>query len=352
MRALLFMFSISFVLAVPAGAAAVRVTTDPRIELMTTVQLLAEYPILTSLDSPYKRDVLAYFSHHKDHPAVTRFREMYSQGFAFDAVPKLLLALTPPPELKPRVAVPADAEERAGGKEKMDQFVAALRDFVNQSGFMSFYEAHRGTYEHAVETTRPVAENAVSALSRYAGKDLNGSTIVLGMLLHDGGFAVFYDLPDGSVEAVAVLGPTAAREAFLTFGSETQIKALATHEFGHTFVNPLTTKHQVQVAKLESLYEPIAEKMRVQSYPVWEIAVNEHIVRAITIRMAYLDGSQEAGDKELQRQKDRGFQYVEALTERLKEYEGARDRYPTIGDFYPRLLEVFHAFNTPSSTRP
>ena len=36
-----------------------------------------------------------------------------------------------------------------------------------------------------------------------------------------------------------------------------------------------------------------------------------------------------------------GFAYVEALTERLKEYEQNRDRYPTFHDFAPRLIAVF-----------
>lgn len=341
MRAIPLLLTLSLVLAAPAGAASVRVVTDPRIELMTVVQLLADYPVLSSFDSPYRRDVQVYFSRHKDHPVVPLFHEMFAQGFGFDAVPHLLLALTPPPELKPRFALSKELEGRAGGKEKIDQFVTALRDFAHRSRFMIFYEAHQGTYEQVVESTRPVAEHAVAALSRYAGKDLNGSTIVLGMLLHAGGFAVFYDLPDGSVEATAILGPRSIQEAFLSFGSENQIKGMTMHEFSHTFVNPLTEKHWGALARHEALYAPIAEKMRRQAYPVWEIAVNEHIVRAITIRMAYLDGGQEVGDKELRQQKDRGFQYVEALVERLKEYEGARDRYPTIAEFYPRLLRVF-----------
>ncbi len=36
-----------------------------------------------------------------------------------------------------------------------------------------------------------------------------------------------------------------------------------------------------------------------------------------------------------------GFIYIAALAERLKEYEGQPDKYPTFADFYPRLIDVF-----------
>ena len=345
MRAMPLLFSLSLVLAAPAGAAeaetAVRVVVDPRVELMTAVQLLTDYPVLTRHDSPYRRDVKAYFSRFQDHPVVGMFHGMSQQGFAFDAVPFAVLAFTDPPELKPRVAVPEHTVERAGGRERLDQFMAELRSFAKRSDFPSFFAAHRGTYEQVIENARPAAEKAVAALARYSGMDLKGGTIVLGPLLHGGGFAAFYDQPDGTVEAIALMGPSGVENGFHVYGSAAQLASLTTHEFSHTFVNPLTERHWEELEKHAGLYEPIAEKMKAQAYPLWKHAVNEHLVRAVTLRLAYLEGGQEVGDQELQRQKDRGFQYVEALAERLKEYEAARDRYPTIGDFYPRLVAVF-----------
>jgi Domain of unknown function (DUF4932) len=269
------------------------------------------------------------------------FNEMSQQGFSFDAVPIAILAFSDPPELKPRVAVPEYALERAGGRKRLDPFMKELRSFARQSDFLSFFAAHRGTYDQVIENARPAAEKAVSALARYSGMDLKGGTIALGPLLHGGGFAAFYDRPGGAPEAIALMGPSAVVDGFPVYGSVTQIAGLTTHEFSHTFVNPLTERHREEVAKYAALYEPIAEKMKAQAYPHWETTVNEHIVRAVTIRLAYLEGGQEVGDKELQKQKDRGFQYIEALTERLKEYESARDKYPTIAEFYPRLVEVF-----------
>lgn len=345
MRAIPLLLILALVLAAPVRATeaetSVRVVVDSRVELMTVVQLLTNYPVLTQHDSPYRRDVKAYFSRFQDHPVMGVFKEMSQQGFAFDAVPFAVLAFTDPPELKPRVVVPEQAVERAGGRKRLDQFMEELRSFAMQSDFRAFFEAHRGTYEQVIENARPAAEKAVAALARYSGMDLKGGTIVLGPLLHGGGFAAFYDKPDGTVEAIALMGPSGVENGFHVYGSAAQIAGLTTHEFSHTFVNPLTERHWEDLEKYAGLYEPIAEKMRSQAYPFWKHTVNEHIVRAVTIRLAYLEGGQEVGDKELQKQKDRGFQYVEALTERLKEYEAARDKYPTVAEFYPRLVEVF-----------
>jgi len=81
--------------------------------------------------------------------------------------------------------------------------------------------------------------------------------------------------------------------------------------------------------------------MRSQAYATWEICVNEHIVRAVTTRLAYLYLGQNAGDAALANEKGRGFYYIEALCESLEDYESNRDTYPTFESFYPQLIKVF-----------
>jgi hypothetical protein len=50
-------------------------------------------------------------------------------------------------------------------------------------------------------------------------------------------------------------------------------------------VNPVTAKHIDEVNKYSKLYDPIADIMKSNAYPNWEICVNEHIVRAVTARL-------------------------------------------------------------------
>jgi hypothetical protein len=73
---------------VRAESNGVSVAVDPRIELMTAIQLLAGYPILTSHFTPYRSDVAEYFAPYRAHQAVAYFDTLFDSGFAFDAVPK------------------------------------------------------------------------------------------------------------------------------------------------------------------------------------------------------------------------------------------------------------------------
>jgi hypothetical protein len=87
----------------------------------------------------------------------------------------------------------------------------------------------------------------------------------------------------------------------------------------------------------------LGEVMRRQAYGNWESTVNEHIVRAVTTRLAYLHYGAEAGDRALRGEQERGFIHVAALCAALERYEAARDTYPTLNDFYPELLAALPA---------
>jgi hypothetical protein len=81
--------------------------------------------------------------------------------------------------------------------------------------------------------------------------------------------------------------------------------------------------------------------MRASAYPQWLTVVIEHVDRAVAVRLAFGELGEDAGEQALEYEKASSFAYVEALAERLKEYEQHRDRYPTFRDFAPRLIAVF-----------
>lgn len=169
----------------------------------------------------------------------------------------------------------------------------------------------------------------------------HGYTIILAPLFHEGGFGGWIQRPDGRFDVYAILGPTDTFEGIPIFWPSAWLKYIVWHEFGHSFVNPITERFRQEIAKYSSLYDPIAEVMKKQAYGDWESCVNEHIIRAIEIRRIYREMGKAAADIMLQEEKSQGFIYIEALSERLKDYETQRDRYPTFLDFYPELIKVF-----------
>jgi hypothetical protein len=91
----------------------------------------------------------------------------------------------------------------------------------------------------------------------------------------------------------------------------------------------------------EDLYTLLSEQMDQIGYTRWLDCANEHLVRAVTARLAHHHIGAEAGRQALRDESGRGFRYIHALARRLEEYENHREAYPTFASFFPRLIAVF-----------
>ncbi len=329
---------------------AVNITVDSRIELLAAVQFLSgydrRYRLITSSDSPYKRDVREYFSRHKNHPAVKLFDQMSAEGFSFDAPPAAMLYLSEPPELAVKLPFTGYLNKRAGGAKRLNRFVELLRSFAEETEFMVFFTAHNGTFQQVIANAerKMGGINYAQTLEDYYGMRQNSYNIILAPLF-SGGFGPRIERSDGKYDIYNILGPMDAKNGLPAFGSESSFRHLAWHEFSHSFVNPTTAKFDKQISKYKNLYEPISSKMKSQAYGNWQTCVNEHIVRAVTTRLTHREIGSEAGEDALYREKSRGFPYVRALCESLVGYEEQRDKYPTFADFYPELVRVFEGLS-------
>ncbi|HUF03417.1 MAG TPA: DUF4932 domain-containing protein [Aridibacter sp.] len=328
-------------------ATGVSVDVDPRIELMSVLQVLTGYMLVTRDDSDYKQEVLQSFSSYSEHRAVKMYAEMSARGFAFDVVPKLFISLTKPPDLELRVSPSEQVITSAGGKEAVDEFIAALNEFVDKSKFVKFFKRNRSVYGRVVESNKANILSSIKGLNEYVGVKQRNSHVVLGMLLHDGGFAAsFYE--KGEFHAYSFIGPAGTKDGLADFGEPQRISRLVSHEFSHTVVNRLTAENMSEITRFSSLLDPIAEKMAKQAYPTWEIVVNEHIVRAVTLRLILKAEGEESFNAALEKEEQRGFKYVRPITEKLEKYEVNREKYPVLGDFYPEFINVLRKIKSVS----
>lgn len=312
------------------------VVIDPRIELMAILQLLGDHFLLARDVSPIRRDALAWFRDHRNATAVELLRRRSSSGFSFDAVPKAFAHLTPPPALALRDDVPPDIVERAGGAEALAEIAAAVREFHRASDFDTFFRAHSGSHAAVVSRVAGPAAEALEELRAYSGEDLRGVRLVLGLLLHDGGFAM---AGHEGMPAQAFIGPVGTAEGLPDFGDARRLGPLVWHEFGHVFVNPLTARHADRVASLAPMMEPIRAAMVQNAYPDWPTVVNEHVVRALEVRLAARSLGEVAAEQVLHDHERRGFAYLQAVVTSLETYEASRREHPTLASYYPRLLE-------------
>jgi hypothetical protein len=192
----------------------------------------------------------------------------------------------------------------------------------------------------------------VGILEAYFGSGKHSYNVILMPLAVELGFGTRVEQTKGAWAIYHMMGRSSVKNGAPVFGRGGifALRTIVWHEFGHSFVNPLTEAHRAEVMKYESLFAPIAAAMQRQAYS-WEPAVNEHIIRAITSRLATKVVGEEVGASELQADKRNGFMYIEPLAERLKEYESHRDRYPTFASFYPRLLDVFREEQEKAASR-
>ena len=337
----------------PVGeSASISVTVDPRIELLAVVQLSSGYggrasQVLTRYDFTYKKHVELQFSTYRDHPVMGLFNDMSRRGFSFDAPVAAIVHYSDPPALQPIAPLPDDVIRRAGGREQLDDFIEALRDFCRTSFFLEFYEQHRPFYDTILAKARTKIESIdVSVVESYYGTAHRSYNIVLSPLFHPGGYGPRVVRDDGEVDIYSVNGPLSVEgeaDPVPVFGGVDDFRYLVWHEFSHSFINPLVDTYAERVDACEPLFEPMREVMFRQAYRQWRTCVYEHIVRAVTCRLAFLEGGMNAGIAAMREESSRGFRYVQPLCEALKRYEGDRETYPTLADFFEELIKVFEA---------
>ncbi len=330
---------------VEAGEHQLQIVVDPRIELLAVVQSLGDYGsktgLITTFDFSYKREVADYFRPFGKERAVEIFGEMSGHGFNFDAPPTAMLFFSDPPEILPRHPVPEEILERAGGREKLDEFMGALREFAKKSDFMKFYESRREWYARIAGCAQDsIHGDYVRMLENYYGMTQASYTIILAPLV-TGGFGPRVEVMPGHYSLYNICGPIGMQDSLPNFGTVENFRHIAWHEFSHSFVNPATDRFGKDVDRYSGLFDRISDEMHGMAYSNWRTCVNEHIVRAVTTRLTYREAGKAAGDASMRRERGRGFAYIRELCSALEDYENRRERYATFVDFYPKLVDVF-----------
>ncbi len=319
------------------------ISVDPRIELLVSVQLESNYFRLNNQDSKYGKEMDSFFQPYKSHSAVRSFQTISKTSFNYDAPPTAALYFDVPLGMKQHTAFTTYLTQRGGGEKKLDAFFNSLQNFAVQSNFESFYTTHKELYQDMVDKVYDNLGNMdlVNDLEEYYRVQKDEYHIILSPLLHSGGYGPQIETSEGKTKVYGILGPDAMDEQGIPQFSTDFIKYLVWHEFSHSFVNPLTEKYREEVNRYDSLLAPISGKMQAMAYGNWDTCVNEHIVRAVTSRLAALKDGEDVGLTALKQEKAQGFAYIEALSKKLEEFEQNPGKWSSFEAFYPELIGVF-----------
>lgn len=328
----------------------IHVSVTPNTELLSIVQYLATQQDgnMTNYTFEYKKSIDKYFNKFKDHETVKFVNKLAQDGFSYDAPPTAVLYLDNEFNLKQDMQYTPYLISRANGQENLNTLSQLLKKFYVDTNFEQFYTSNLKYYDQIVNTTLEAMEtkNYVKELEDYYGLKQKSYNLILVSLYHHGGYGPRVESKKNQYDIYSIIGPSGTKDNHPIFGDKEYFKYLQRHEFSHSFVNPLGEVNQEHLNKYSRLYDPIQEVMSAQAYSEWSIAVNEHIVRAVTTRMAYKDSKQE-GDYWLQYEKDNCFIYIDELLKKLEIYENNRDKYPTFETFYPELIKAFEYYLSP-----
>ena len=319
------------------------ISIDPRQELLSTVQLLSHYP-RGNRDLPYSKEKINYFKSFSSQEAVA-MTDSLAQKYIFtdDAPITFMLYLSQPPELEQQIPFTDYLKKRSGGGDNMEQYRKALEQFAEASNFKTFWNSRIPFYNQILDST--IAEmggrNLLNDVEEYFNEPKEGYNIII-MPSYTGGTGPSITDANGKVILYSCVGANNMKDN-IPYLDKNYLLGLVWHEFSHSFVNPETSKQldRVNSASEDKLYEPIKSYMLKQGYINWETGVNEHIVRAVNVRLHELHLGAEAGKASIKDELNQGFIYIEPLVEKLKDFEVQRTQNRiTFSEYYPQLLDV------------
>lgn len=316
-----------------------KVLLDPRTELLSVIQLLGNYGkkfgLVTEKQSAYKTSVINWFTDGKEHRAVKLSDEMGAAGFSFDAPHNLMLYLSNPPELALKTPLSDYLLDRGGSMENMDEYISSFREFAVEYNFIDFYEQNKNYYKTII---RNYNENSPKVdykkqMEGYYG-NVPGNYISILTLLLRGNYGMEFD---NDVYSIMGLNGTTEFDS----SKNDMLQHLIWHELSHPIINPLTAQYKDILKSTEILFKPIKHKMISQAYPTWEICVNEHIIRAITNRLALKHFGEETYNFLNLEDENKGFIYLKNVIQKLIDYEHNRGEYLTIDLYYIEIMNTF-----------
>lgn len=337
----------------PAARPALRARVDPRIELMSIIFRLAgnpEYNMPCS-NSPYSYAVEKHFGRFNSHPVIRKAKELRNQrGICFDAVPTLAVHLTDAAELKEKIPfdpLPPRLDPRWKPNEARE-FLELLRQFVEDSDFAGFVEAHRPLYvASAIRMNQVLRRYDIRRwLDEYFGVQPEAEYgVIVGLLVGGGNYGTSVQYPDGREEITPVIGCAHFDEHGIPVIDDAAWLPTIVHEFCHPYSNPLFQKNPEPFRRAGTkLFERNRQAMASQAYGSWQAVICETLVRASVVRYLAVNHGKEIAAKELKEQQGRSFKWLPGLCDKLEEYEARRDRYPTFEQFLPEVARYLDSY--------
>lgn len=330
----------------------IKVSVDPRIELVTIVCRLAGYGEYNrGMTISYNADIDKYFARFKNHPAIVLARKLRkTNSIGYDAPMSLAVYMNDSESCSARVPLnplPEGVDHR-WTPETAISFLEALHKFSEDTDFSSFLKSHEELYRVTAERMNSLIQKKriPEWFEKYFGKQSGIDFIVVPALVNGGCcYGPSATLQNEKKEVYSVIGIWQMDKKGLPVFND-DLTSTIVHEFSHSYVNPLVDKQIGEFKKSGGKIFPLVKDiMQKQAYPTWQIIIYESVVRACCIRYSLAIKETKAAEDEIGYNKENGFIWTGELVALLDKYEKQRDKYPTLDEFMPQVVAFFNAYS-------
>ncbi len=210
------------------------------------------------------------------------------------------------------------------------KFIEALNNLYKEVKFDEYLSKNKPYYDIVIEQVKSglPGSNFVPAMESFYKRGFGSYHLIPSLTIPTSmGFGVSYT-KNNEVVVNNVFGPLWVQHLEnsvnpdLGFGDKKRIRELSTHEFGHSFVNPvIDSVPQSLIDETRPLFDTIKEAMSGQAYSDWKICLYEHFVRAGEIIIARNLGYREEAENLLnQYVVTRKFIYLPIIIKVLEDY--------------------------------
>lgn len=318
-----------------------RISIDPRMELLSTIQTLSNYKVLNRR-IPYNKDIQTYFDSFSSQNAVTITDELVNKhGFSYDAPVTFMLHLSQVPELKQQIQYSDYLVKRANNKENLEKYREAILQFAKETDFSKFWKSKNEYYSKIVDlTANEISDiDLTTVIEKYFNETQNSYSLIISPSF-SGGYGPKIPAANGKFDIYSCISTTNEKDG-IPYLNKNSLIYYVWHEFGHSFVNPQAEKYSSRIASYDILFEPIRADMSRQAYGDLSTCINELIIRAINVRLQEINNGSAAAKNLLNQELGKRFIYIQPIIDKLKVFEKQRDSENiTFSDFYPQLLDV------------
>lgn len=316
---------------------------DDKIETLYSIAFLNNYFLIGPHDNFHKRKLKKEFIGLKEHRAVKLFDSLVNtSSFSGDKILKWVMQFDSFPNLTP-IKSPTEPITYSTNDDLLFEFKKEFLKFHNDASFQKFLNQVSSINQKVInQVNKSKTINELPFyLEEYYGNKLNSYNLILSPFLHTGGFNVEMVLLNKQKEISSIIGPNGEIDFIPYFDKDYMETDMILHEFGHSFVNPISDQYLEEIEPLKDKYytKELRETGNKNGYDEWRYVFNEIVLRATTIKITEKYFGKMKSEDNLREEISSGFGMVNDVVKILEEYENNRKKYPTFDMFYPVLIK-------------